>query len=367
VKIDILCPRNPFKSSAGIENIVQNVSASLHKAGHDIRIITTDITTHSFQQNGIQVHCFKTFYGCDAFYFSPWVYEEMKKSDADFVHCFGYNNLVTPAGLLCKKKRQKLVVSLCSSGSSSFFRKLLWIPYTAFFFLFKKRVDLFTGLSEFEANYFKKLLNVPASRMSVIPSGVDLERVRSVPNPKKKKGLIISAGRLVKNKGFDRIIKALPWVLKQKHSASLTILGTGEEKTNLEKLAQALGIEKNVLLAGQIGLNDRDLYYKRLKEAEVFVFLSDYESQGIVVSEAIACGLPVIVSNNSGFKDFVKRKEAIGLDDPTDPERVAKTIIRVLDNPEKFRPTNKFVLDWKAVGEKILQAYQNIYPSKVKT
>jgi len=100
--------------------------------------------------------------------------------------------------------------------------------------------------------------------------------------------VIISVGRLTKQKDFETLLKAFALVRKEV-DARLVILGEGEEREKLESLARDLGIFDDIWMPGFV-----DNPYKFISKASVFVLSSIYEGLSNVLVEALACKTPVI-------------------------------------------------------------------------
>lgn len=111
---------------------------------------------------------------------------------------------------------------------------------------------------------------------------------RDVDKPKNTK-IILSAGRLTYQKGFDLLIEVAKEVFACKHDWRWIIVGEGEDRELLQKKILDYNLEKNVMLLG--GVKDIDNYYK---EAEIFVMTSRFEGLGMVILEAFNYGVPVI-------------------------------------------------------------------------
>ena len=115
--------------------------------------------------------------------------------------------------------------------------------------------------------------------------------------------VILSLGRIAKEKSIDVIIKAMPAVLKQLPDARLLIIGDGPERENLSRLSHSLGVADSVLFAGSRPWNEIGRYYQL---GTVFVSASLSETQGLTFAEAMAGGIPVIAKRDDSIAGMVQ-------------------------------------------------------------
>ncbi len=127
--------------------------------------------------------------------------------------------------------------------------------------------------------------------MAVIPNGVDVERISSVP-PAGLESDVIFVGRLIPEKGADLLLGALAEVKKEIPDVRAVVVGDGPEREKLERLSDRLGLKSNVLFIGF--LESHDDVIALMKASKVFALPSRREGFGMVVLEAMASGLPVI-------------------------------------------------------------------------
>ena len=129
-----------------------------------------------------------------------------------------------------------------------------------------------------------------ASNVVVVPNGVDLKRIESI-KPAEDEWDIIFAGRLIREKGIDNLIKSVAELKKRGIEVKTLIIGNGPEKRNLKKLSFQLGVHYLIRFMEFV---EDDRLYSLMKSAKVFVLPSMREGFGVAALEAMACGVPVI-------------------------------------------------------------------------
>jgi glycosyltransferase involved in cell wall biosynthesis len=153
---------------------------------------------------------------------------------------------------------------------------------------------------------FIKYFSVPESIIEILPNPVDEDKIRALSMPKERfdRGGVcyIAAGRLTFQKGFDRL---LCWFSKLENKKStLTILGDGVLKDELIRETESFNIQNRVKF---IGFCDNP--WKWYAGADVFLLSSRWEGMPNSVLESLACGTPVIATEESGgIKEITKQK-----------------------------------------------------------
>jgi len=184
-------------------------------------------------------------------------------------------------------------------------------------------------------------LGVPDTSIFVVPCGVDIERFLPT-GPVESKGRryrILSVGRLVQRKGVDLVITALARLadLGLADVELVVVGGSGgtsdlrddPEVRRLEELANQLGLADRVHIRGQVA---RAELPQVLRSADAVVCAPWYEPFGIVPLEAMACGVPVIVSAVGGLTDSVVHGETGLHVPPRDPDAIASALAVLLDD-----------------------------------
>jgi glycosyltransferase involved in cell wall biosynthesis len=167
-----------------------------------------------------------------------------------------------------------------------------------------------------------------ARRVSVVPCGIDPRSFRPggrvAPPRDGTRRRIVIVSRLVRRKGIDEVIMALP-------AGQLAADG---EARRLRSLARRLGVADRVRLLGAVGREDVPAL---LRSADLVACVPWYEPFGIVPIEAMACGVPVVGSAVGGLLDTVDDRRTGLLVPPRDPRAVARAAAHLLDNPSLRR------------------------------
>ena len=169
---------------------------------------------------------------------------------------------------------------------------------------------------------------------------------------------IVAVGRLERPKDYPTLLKAYA-LISAKVEEKLVILGEGEEKERLKQIAKDLKIQKKVLFLGF-----KNNPYKFMKTASIFVLSSIWESFAIVLTEAMACGTPVVSTDCSSGPDEIITNGKNGLLVlPSDEKALAEamvTLLRDKDLRKKFSEEGrKRAEDFKI--EKILPQYEEVF------
>ncbi|MEQ1810104.1 MAG: glycosyltransferase [Terricaulis sp.] len=198
------------------------------------------------------------------------------------------------------------------------------------------------AVSDGVARDLQNNFGVPAEKLLSIPNPVDSEKIKATAReaaPIAVDGpFIMSAGRLVKVKNFDVLIRAFA---AAGGGRKLVIAGEGEERGALEALARELGVADRVILPGFIGNP-----YPLMAAADIFILSSESEGYPNALIEGMAVGRPVISTNcDSGPSEILaeKRRHAIGgitfaehgVLVPVGDDEAMAAAIRALDDPTR--------------------------------
>jgi len=165
-----------------------------------------------------------------------------------------------------------------------------------------RRAAVVATLSETAKAYFppaiQRRARVVPNPVVVDPAADDLGGTGDEPDGP----VLVAAGRLSEEKGFDALIRAFAIVAPRHPTWSLTIWGEGALRPDLERLRDELGLRDRVLLPGRT-----PHLHRRLADADLFVLSSRYEGFPMALCEAMAVGLPVVAFDcPSGPREIVR-------------------------------------------------------------
>jgi glycosyltransferase involved in cell wall biosynthesis len=209
-----------------------------------------------------------------------------------------------------------------------------------------KLVDTIISVSSFTMKRFFSWAKLPNVRKCLLPNSVDLARF--TPGHKDKsllsrydlngKTLLMTLGRLVgheRYKGFDEVLEILSELIDEIPNVVYLIAGNGNDSQRLKEKAKKLNLSNHVIFSGYVSEAEKVGHYRL---ADAFVMPSRGEGFGIVILEAMACGVPVVASEADGSKEATRDGEMGILVDPADKEKLKNAIIEALKRPKGVVP-----------------------------
>lgn len=168
-----------------------------------------------------------------------------------------------------------------------------------------------------------------SKRIAVIHQGVDLPEIEAA-RPGQEASDVIFVGRLIKDKNAELLVRAVHIMKKDFPRLSCCIVGDGPERAGLESIARELGLEKNIVFKGSL---EHEQVIALMKASKILVFPSQREGFGVVVVEAMACGLPVITIRHphNAATEFVRQGET-GFICRINEQDIASTALLLLKN-----------------------------------
>jgi glycosyltransferase involved in cell wall biosynthesis len=343
---------HPFLERGGPTVKVRSIAEGLAKRGHQVTVLTSwygrPFTARQVQLGGVEVVYLKPAATYRAMTFNSGLIKFCKKrlKNFDLVHIYGLYDLLGPVvAHYCHKFGIPYVVEplgMVRPIERSFRMKRTW------HFLFGKSVLGHAALLIATSRQEEEELiadGFAATRIALRYNGVDLQEFSTLPAAgvfRKEWALpadepiVLFLGRIIPRKGADILIEAFAQACPK--SGRLVIAGPEGESgylTKLRELAREKRIEDRTVFTGPIYADQKK---SALVDGAVFVLPSRYENFANGVAEAIACGMPVIISNRCGIQEFVAGQ--VGLVIPRETPPLVEALRQVLGDSalyERFR------------------------------
>lgn len=204
----------------------------------------------------------------------------------------------------------------------------------------------------------KALETYPGLDVKVIWNGVDTERF--VPKQNRAKSLkVLCVSRLTENKGIENLIKAVANL--KNNDIKLTIAGTGREEKRLKRMVLSLKAGSKIVFTGHVQHGKLASIYQ---QNDVFVLPSKGEGMSNTVLEAMACGLPIMITDTGGTAELLKgngfKIEKMG------SKTIEQYLIQLMRNPElrsEFGKKSRELalgFSWKNCAEKYYKIYRRL-------
>lgn len=369
-------------AEGGGEQVVYNLAKEQVKIGHEVYVITTNLMKEVPREvdktlpkkevmNGINVIRMKTYptglpvWGYGSVFFGLKKLLNELGPDIVHTHSYGYFH----SDLLARRRKKsgwKLVMT--SHGFTpgrGFFRHIKKLYDKTVGKRTVKNLDAGIAISKEDKKIFESL---GTKNVYVIPNCIELSKFEKLPekNSFKKKynvngKMILNVSRLSKIKGHAFLIEAFSRIVKEFPYTTLVIVGEDwGELMHLKKLVKRFNLDDRVVFTGKIPEKDLLGAYS---SADVFGLCSIEEPFGIVLLEAMACGIPIVSTNRGGPPEVLG--ECGVLVEPN-INGIHDGIIRILRD-EKLREKliicgKKRVFDftWERSTEKTIKVYKDV-------
>jgi glycosyltransferase involved in cell wall biosynthesis len=229
-----------------------------------------------------------------------------------------------------------------------------------------RRADAFA--SDCEATRERAIaFGMPRERTVVFPWGVDLQQFRplrsAASHQHRTKGFTLLCNRSWEPRyGMDVLARAFVRVAGERADVNLLLLGDGSLAADIHRILTLGGVSDRVHYGGRVSQTDLPRYYHM---ADLFISPSHVDGSSVSLLEALACGLPVIVSDIPANREWVTDRLNGWLFPDGDADTLAAKILQVLEKRKAMqemggaaRATAEARADWKKNFPKLLEAYQ---------
>jgi glycosyltransferase involved in cell wall biosynthesis len=229
------------------------------------------------------------------------------------------------------------------------------------------RADRVIAVSDGVSKALRQNTKIPPERILTIPNGVEAHGFRSrgdrddlrqkleIPADKL---LAVTVGRLTKQKGYPYLLEGLALIPPKKRPLAL-IIGDGPDRNDLESKTKAMGLKQNIRFLGI----RRDVS-ALLATADIFVLPSLWEGLPLVLIEAMAAGLPAVVTAVGGNPEVVKDNISGILIPPRDAQALARAVCSLLNDPSKrhrFGRAARERFESRFSMQRFIEAHERLY------
>src|SRR6266498_5434544 len=223
--------------------------------------------------------------------------------------------------------------------------------------------------SNYMLDHIQHELSAANAKIHVIPNGVEVDRFKNNGGPQlfsaevsEDRKIILYVGRIVREKGIFTLLEALDELRTRGKDVSLVFVGEGPLKEDLAKEVLRRRLSDRVKITGFV---DQEKLVSLYNSCDAFVLPSHYEPFGMVVLEAMASRVPVVVSDVGGLSEIVE-DGVTGVKVPaSDSRALAEGILRVLEGRELSAQLKenayRMVQEryrWDIIAEKTIGAYR---------
>ena len=357
----------PAYAFGGPVEVAYQTAKELVKRKHEVVVYTSDAKDFGSRLSinpdnvidGIRVHYFRNLalmpVKKSKLFITPQLVshakEEVGKFDVIHLHEYWtFQNIVVAH----YAKKHNIPYVLQAHGSllrTTAKQRLKWIYDVLFGYRVLRKASKVIALSQTEAQQYKDI-GVPEEKIAIIPNGINMSEYNDLPRKgsfKKKftinddEKIVLYLGRIHRIKGIDILVETFADVIEKLGDVKLVVVGPDDGYLDeVERLIKALQIENNVLMLGPLYGKDK---LKAYIDADVYVLPSRYETFPMSVLEAVACGTPVILTENCGVKEYFRDK--VGLVVKPDSENLSEALLEILLDKRKqgfFRRNSKIVI-----------------------
>ena len=381
-------PRFP-PAIGGVEEHVYRVSVELARRGHRVTVITANEVNHTIHPikketaDGVEIHRFSLFMPkiFREYWLIPSILKSLPYLKADVVHVHGYRCLSSFTAI-CLAHFEGTPVVFTPHGiypprspANAFLKAVFDSTLGRFMLNFSDKVIALTEHNK------QLLLQIGASKekISIVPNGVNLEEFINIKRKDKQKAIeelnangptLLYVGRIDWNKRIEKVVEAMPLILKKFPSAKFVIVGPdyGNYANKLRKLGERLKVKHALIIKGGI---PRKKLLALYSIADVFLMPSSYEGFGLSLLEAMSSKIPVIVSPSGGPGDILTHGVHAWLLKEADAIEISEAVNLILTD-KKLRESivqNAFELvekryTWESVVDKLELVYKQVIKNK---
>ncbi len=211
----------------------------------------------------------------------------------------------------------------------------------------------------------KNIITIPTGVEEELYQNADRNLIRAKYNIADDEILLLLVSRLTEEKNVEFLFQAVIGVLKAEKNIKFLVAGEGHLVPKLKSMVKNNGLEDKVILAGVVPEREIKNYYAA---GDIFVYASKSETQGMIVSEAMYMGLPIVAVDATGSKDLMENN-VNGFLVSEDGKKFAEAVLKLAENKElrdKFSEKSKRIAGEKYTSSVCAQKMLTVYEDAIK-
>ncbi|MDD5149117.1 MAG: glycosyltransferase family 4 protein [Flavobacterium sp.] len=363
-------PARFYPYIGGVENYALALSRELIKQDNKVKIICAKEPNLNVENHeGIKIDKLTYFEKIANTNITLGLPIKLLKEDFDIIHSY----LPTPwsldiSALIAKIKNKKLIITYCNdiySKEDGFLRRIItWLYGNTFL---KLNLYLADKIIIIQPNYinYSNYLAPYRNKIIFIPPGVDINKFKKIKIRKIKNQIFFLSilDEYHRYKGLDYLLEALKVVKIKIPNIKLIIGGKGKLLEEYKRIIEQNNLTKNVQFLGFV--QDKDLI-KYYNQSQIFVLpsINNKEGFGMVLTEALACEVPVISTSIVGVAEDIKSNNCGIIVQPKNSQALANSIIQLLKNPnllKKMGRNGRRLISKKYSWENVASIIKKIY------
>ncbi len=378
----------------GVVASIDTFANEFRKLGHEVKIIAPeypasqiDVKDKDNEKYVIRIKSHYLFFDPEDRLPAPWLPSSKKKIKEEILDFkFDIIHTQTPftLGIEAIKWAKKLncpVIHTYHTMFESYVHYFKFIPKPVAIWLTKKiskwycdKMDLnitpSTQMKELLLSYGIK------KPVEVNPTGIKIDKFkifngddfRKKYNISKDTILLLFMGRIGAEKNIPFLFKVLKNVLNKKPDTKLIVAGKGPAEEEVHKYAEEIGVKDNVIFLGYFEPQD---WVNCYAAADLFTFASVTETQGLVVTEAMAVGTPVVAVGAMGVAEVMKGNKG-GILVNLDVDEFTEAVLKFLDDKKFYEEKKKEAFEYakelsvETMAKKLLEKYEKAIELKKK-
>lgn len=361
----------PSLRKGGAERIALDICLALMQEGHEVKLITlhadnqyefiskmidhqqvnTSVTLSLLRKNKVDVTSLQSI--IDSFQ-PDVIHSHLFEAEINLAFCR------FPKGVKRVIQFHDNMIQMKSMNWDSFLKKSSLTNYYERHLILKNlpKQTIAIGISENSLKYINSVLPKRINRI-LIHNAIDLNRFQKLTKPVNSNHLIM-IGSLIDLKGQELAIRTVDELNKRNIPIKLALVGDGPNANKLKELTKNLDIESLVEFTGYV-----DFPEKHLQNSLIYLHTSYSEAFGLVLIEAMACGLPVVCTDGKGNRDLIQDGENGFMIKNRNPMQLADKIQYLLENEGEYIRLSQNAHNYaqnfgmKNYTNLLLKAYQN--------